>query len=278
MKIVNSLSGGRTSSYLAMNYKSDYNIFSMVCNEDIKCGIDDKMLMQYAQDKLSNYVSTFGEFVGTPEDPIIIKTMYQLEQKIGSEIIWVRGQSMEQVIKEKKMFPNRSKRFCTTETKIRPIFNYCFMHLELPIKMRVGFRWDEKERADTFTEDFKYSLIANKGEKWRHKWTTKKWREGEFSLINDLVHHYKIHQFWQNHDIVFPKDSNCQMCFWKDYQQIIENNNNCNAQIQWAKELEKKNNKRFRFDMTIEELLKLPIQLDFKFTDGAGCNSGECMA
>jgi diphthamide synthase (EF-2-diphthine--ammonia ligase) len=34
MKTVNSLSGGKTSSYLAVHYPADYNVFSLVRTDD----------------------------------------------------------------------------------------------------------------------------------------------------------------------------------------------------------------------------------------------------
>ena len=188
MNTINSLSGGKTSSYLAVNYPADYEIFSVVCVDDIKCGHPDKLVMQYVNDKLSNYSQTFGEFMGTAENPIILKTMMDLEQKLGKEIIWVRGLSMDKIIAKKKMLPNQNNRFCTSETKMRPIFEWCYMHTELPVKMRVGFRWDESHRKDRFSLNFEYSLIANKGKVWRHKWIETDWRVGEFPLIDNKVH------------------------------------------------------------------------------------------
>jgi hypothetical protein len=103
MQTVTSISGGRTSSYIAANYKSDYNLFSLVCVDDIKCGHKDKFFMNYANNKLSKYCSDYGEVLGTAEDPIIFQTIYELEQFIGKEIIWLRGESFDQLIKKKRI-------------------------------------------------------------------------------------------------------------------------------------------------------------------------------
>jgi hypothetical protein len=278
MNTINSLSGGKTSSYLAVNYPADYEIFSLVCVDDAKCGHWDKSIMKFANDKLENYQSTFGEFVGTAENPIILKTIIDLEQKIGKEIIWVRGESLDNVIRKKKAIPNQQTRFCTTETKLKPIFDWCYTHLELPIKMRVGFRWDEKERKERFTTNFKTSLVANKVNKWRHNWKELEWREGNFPLIDNFISSSNIQDFWKDSNIIFPKDSNCQFCFWKDEQQILRNSITCSPQINWARNIEKEMKNRFRFDLSIDQILKLPMQLDFFETDGASCQAGECMA
>jgi hypothetical protein len=280
MNTINSLSGGKTSSYLAVHWPADYEIFSLVCVDDAKCGHWDKSIMKYANDKLSNYQSTFGEFIGTSENPIILKTMMDLEQKLGKEIIWVRGDSFDKAIQRKKALPNQQNRWCTTELKMKPIFEWCYTHLEFPIKMRVGFRMDEKERIERFTTSFKTSLQANKVKFWRHKWVVIEWRQGDFVLIN--TSHEKIQKFWQEDKsgIIFPKDSNCQHCFWKNEQQILRNSIACSPQINWANNIEKKYKRRFRFDNSIEQILKMPMQLDFFESDGisSSCQMGECLS
>ena len=74
MKLVNCLSGGKTSSYIAANYKSDHNVFALVRTNDIKCIFPDKKIRQIVSDKLGL------EFIGTLEDDMIIYTMLDLEQ------------------------------------------------------------------------------------------------------------------------------------------------------------------------------------------------------
>jgi len=52
MKTINSLSGGKTSSYLAVHYPADYNIFSLVRIEDKRCTQKDLKLVQLISDKI----------------------------------------------------------------------------------------------------------------------------------------------------------------------------------------------------------------------------------
>ena len=54
-KTINSLSGGKTSSYLAAHYPADYNLFALVCNDDPSCAHPDKKVMQLVNDKLDEY-------------------------------------------------------------------------------------------------------------------------------------------------------------------------------------------------------------------------------
>jgi hypothetical protein len=59
MKTIHSLSGGKTSSFMAVNYPADYNIFSLVKIEDIKCKPKDKSLVDYASQKLGiDFIAT----------------------------------------------------------------------------------------------------------------------------------------------------------------------------------------------------------------------------
>jgi len=81
MKTVNSLSGGKTSSYIAANYPADYNVFALVRTNDKNCIFPDKKIRQLVSDKIGQ------DFIGTLEMDKIIYTMLDLEQFIGSKII-----------------------------------------------------------------------------------------------------------------------------------------------------------------------------------------------
>ena len=69
MKTINSLSGGKTSSYIAANYPADYNVFSLVRTDDKKCLFPDAKIRQEVSDRLRT------EFIGTLEEDAIIYTM-----------------------------------------------------------------------------------------------------------------------------------------------------------------------------------------------------------
>ena len=69
MITVNSLSGGKTSSYIAANYPADYNVFSLVRTDDKKCMFPDAKIRQQVSDRLGT------EFIGTLEDDTIIYTI-----------------------------------------------------------------------------------------------------------------------------------------------------------------------------------------------------------
>ncbi len=85
MKTIHSLSGGKTSSYMAVHYPADYNIFALVTVDDLRCKPSDEKIVQMVSDKIGK------EFIGTVEDDLTLKVIFDLEQKIGNEIIWVVG-------------------------------------------------------------------------------------------------------------------------------------------------------------------------------------------
>ena len=110
MKSINSLSGGKTSSYIAANYPADYDVFSLVRIEDPNCKFKDEKVRKLVEDKIQ------APFIGTAEMDTIIYTMLDLEQYIGRAITWITGPTFEQVIKNKGGYlPNKITRYCTTE-------------------------------------------------------------------------------------------------------------------------------------------------------------------
>jgi hypothetical protein len=280
MKTVNSLSGGKTSAYLAAHFPADLDVFALVCIDDHNAGgTIDKKIKQMANDRLQKYCSHWPEFRATSEDPAILKTMFDLEQFIGREIIWLRGMGWEEMLRKQQAIPNIAKRFCTTILKIVPIFEFLYKYHELPVNMRIGYRYDEAERAGSFTDSIKYPFHCQfypNSNKWLHRWEDIKWRTGEFPLIDHKVHHYKIASFWKDKPIAFPPDSNCQNCFWKDPQQLRKNFDNNKQIMYWAAIQEGLYDHTFRSDLSLLQISKLSVQQDFFFGTGAGCSSGGC--
>lgn len=280
MKTVNSLSGGGTSSYLAYHFPADLEIFSLVCIDSHNAGRKlDKKLVQMANDRLQKYCSHQKEFVATSEDPSILKTIFDLEQLIGKEIIWLRGLGWEQMLAIKKAIPNIAKRFCTTIMKMQPIFEFLYMYHSLPVKMRVGYRFDEIERMKKFTDIWKYAThceFQSKSARWVHRWSEMIWRIGEFPLIDNKIIHPQIKAFWNDKDIKFADDSNCQNCFWKEEQQLRKNFDSNPEIMYWSAIQEDLFGHTFKENKSLLGISKLGLQLDFNFGTGSGCQAGFC--
>lgn len=280
MKTVNSLSGGKTSSYIAVHYPADVEVFALCCIDTHNAGgFIPKDMKQKVNDKLQKYCSHMPEFRATSEDPKILKVMFDLEQMIGREIIWVRGMGWEEMIRTKHAIPNMAKRFCTTFLKMLPIFEFLYKYHELPVKMRIGYRYDEMERAGNFDQLFKYAYKCEyfeKSMKWYHRWAEIQWRIGEFPLIDDRIMHYIIKEYWEGKGIDFPEDSNCLNCFWKRPEQLRKNFDTCFQIMTWAMIMEDLQGNTFKDGLNLHQIQKLPIQLDFFFGTGSGCQAGFC--
>jgi hypothetical protein len=274
MITVNSISGGKTSSYLAVHYPADYNIFSLVRIEADYCAPKDKSIVKYVSDKIGM------DFVATAESDKTLYVVRDLEQMIGKEIIWLTGQTFEQLCAYKKALPNMMQRFCTTELKMFPIGYWWLNNIKQKIEMRIGYRYDEMERSSKFTDTIK--LIVGKHDNGNNKWQEFNWRTGSFPLIDDKIDHYSVKKWSDSTSLVFPEDSNCVGCFWKPVQQLRKNWEDEPNKMRWFMELEKSNvgdrkkPMRFKQEMSYENIKKIGLQEDFFFGTGAGCQAGYC--
>ncbi len=217
MITVNSLSGGKTSSYIAANYKADYNVFALVRTSDKNCMFPDKKIRQEVSDKLG------VEFIGTLEDDTIIYTMIDLEQYIGQEISWVTGKTFDEVIVRGKMkyLPNVTQRFCTQDMKLKPIFEWWDKNFTDPVEMRIGFRANETRRAKNMIEksdkngnlSFK-KIVGKRGT--RNKWADIPWQKPVFPLIDDNIYKDSIEKYWKDKPVRFAYMNNCVGCFHRN--------------------------------------------------------------
>jgi hypothetical protein len=279
MTTVNSVSGGKTSAYIAKHYPADINIFSLVRIEDKEClwmnGKDEKT-RQLISDRIGK------EFIGTAEMDDIIYTILDLEQFIGSEIKIISGKTFEQIIKDNSNYlPNKMVRYCTTEMKFMPIFNYLRSLKVLPVEMRIGYRPNEKDRAE------RMSLKAINGyeqvnavigrSKINNKWGMVDYRIVKFPLIEDNITKDVIYNYWNDKPVRFAYRNNCVMCVNRNPLMISHMTTKDIRKIEWAKKIEEKTGNRFLSDASMSQILKYSIQGNlFNDEDFSDCDSGYC--
>lgn len=234
MQTVNSLSGGKTSAYIAVHYPADYDVFSVVCIDDVECKPKDQAIISYANKKLEKLIPQYGEFIATAEDDATLQVMMDLEQLIGREIIWVRGKSFDNVIDDgpQKRLPSWARRYCTEEMKLQPIFDWWFNQIGEKCNMRIGFRFDEFTRMERFFNNsnpmnYKVPVSCSTLGKRQQKHQNFNWRHCSFPLIKDGITKQHINDYWQNNGFIggnlfeerkqikFPVISNCVGCFHK---------------------------------------------------------------
>jgi hypothetical protein len=275
MKTINSLSGGKTSSYIAANYPSDYNIFSLVRTNDVRVLFPDSKVRQIVSDRIGT------EFIGTLEEDTIIYTMLDLEQFIGKEIVWVSKTTFEDVIdKAGGYLPNIMTRFCTSKMKVEPIAQWCYENTELPIEMRIGFRANEMSRAKTMSEraidgieSFKFKVGEKNG---RNKWKELPYRKTTFPLIKDAIFKDTIENFWKDKPVRFAYQNNCVGCFHRSELMLKHMSNKAEKQFNWFVEMERKNGCTFKNGITYEKIKNYRTQLQLFDEDFNDCDSGYC--
>ena len=276
MKTLNSLSGGATSSFMATRYPADYDVFALVCIDYEPARPKDALLVQMVNDKLKKHSLNKSEFIATAEDVKTLKVVFDLEQMIGREIAWVRGESFDQMIARKKCIPNMAKRICTSWLKIKPIEDFVLNTVKEPVLMRQGIRMDEAERQKKGWAQIYLASIDVEGKNGKQRKEKIGWAVSDYPMIEDRIFYPAIKAFKETCGLVFPEDSNCNHCFWKDPRQIRKNAETNRAVIEWAASMESKMNRWWKEGMSMKAILDMGLQLDFQFGGGPSCQSGFC--
>ena len=279
MKTVNSISGGKTSAYIAKHYPADINIFSLVRIEDtdnLWMKGKDEQTRQLISDRLGK------EFIGTPEMDEIIYTILDLEQFIGQEIKMITGDTFEEVIKRNYNYlPNKMTRYCTVEMKLKPIFNYLKENTELPVEMRIGFRPNEIKRAEGVLAraepngiEYFDTIVGKAGT--RNKWGKVPYRMCKFPLIDNNISKDTIYNYWNDKPVRFAYRNNCVGCVNRQPLMISHMASKDIDKVKWFEKQEIKTGNRFLSDVSFTKILNFGTQATFFDDDFNECDSGFC--
>lgn len=288
MKAVTSVSGGKTSAYLAANYPSDYNVFALVRIEDERCRWmrgRDEQTRRLIEDRIQK------PFIATAEEDEIIYTILDLEQYIGREIKIVSGITYDEVIKMKGGYlPNKVQRYCTTYMKVIPIFEWWLSEIGEPVEMRIGYRANETRRVQNMRSklnadgliEMEYSL-----EKWvggahdgKNKWEMIPWQKPVFPLVDDLIYKDQVELFWSGKPVRFAERNNCVGCFHRNPMLLNLISQKQPEKMSWFAEKEGGDNGFWRSDCSYRQIINYKPQLSLNFEDfGSGdddCEDGYC--
>ena len=287
MKTVNSLSGGKSSSYIAANYPAEYNVFALVRTNDLNCIYPDKKIRQIVSEKIGM------EFVGTLEQDSIIKVMLDLEQFIGKEITWLSPKTFDEVINNpnikgkngKQYLPNLMTRYCTTEMKMKPIFEWWKKEINEVVEMRIGFRSTEMHRAKRIIEklnengvDEMKAVVGKR--KSQNKWGMVEWRIPSFPLIPDNINNNDVFNYWEKNKEVSFQDgyyNNCVGCFHRNPIFLNKMAQEHKNKMEWFANIEEENSPNtFRKDCTYKEIINHKPQIELSFEDFEDCDTGYC--
>lgn len=282
MKTVNSISGGKTSAYIAANYPADYNVFALVRTNDKKCMFPDSKLRQVVSDKIGK------EFIGTLEDDMIIHTILDLEQFIGQEIKWVSGATFDEILEasHNNLLPSALRRYCTQEMKMQPIFEWWLEAIKTPALFRIGFRANEMRRAKKIDEKYnkngflEFKHIIGKHKNGNNKWKLTEWQRQEHPLIKDAIFKDKIEEYWSDKPVRFAYMNNCVGCFHKNPILLNKMSRLHKNKIEWFADKERNRKHKwdkFRIDgLTYDKIIKHKLQTELFDNDFKDCDSGYC--
>lgn len=279
MITANSISGGKTSAYVAANYKADYNVFSLVRTNDKRCLFPDAKLRQEVSDRLG------VEFIGTLEEDMIIYTMFDLEQFIGQKIDWVTGRTFDEIIERngKKYLPNATQRFCTQEMKLQPLFDWWDKNFTEPVEMRIGYRTNEQRRAvkmyERLNEDgmLTHRKIIGKS-KTQNKWGNIPWQIPIFPLIRDNIYKDNIEEYWKDKPVRFAYMNNCIGCFHRNEMLLKLMSEKFPNKFDWFARQEQSGYKTrtFKNGITYNKIRNTETSFTLDFDDFTECDSGYC--
>ena len=258
---------------MAVHFPADINVFACVCIDYSPAAPKDKAVLRYCLEKLN------GNFIASAEHEKTLKVMMKLEQLIGQRIVWVRGKSFDKVIDEAGCLPTWARRFCTTEMKILPIFEYCYFN-HGPVQMNIGFRADERDRMKVNSAELviDYPVSCKNYKQQRQNWKEIYYGQKHYPLYKTF--HHEIRQYWQTRpDFDFPFDSNCQGCHHKPSALINANYRETPEILEWFSIQEEKGKYNTWHDDRVPyaKVFNTDYQNLFSgITDFTMCNSGGC--
>jgi hypothetical protein len=278
MKTINSLSGGKTSSYIAANYPADYNIFSLIRTNDIASKFKDEKTRKLVEDRLQ------APFISTAEDDTIIYTMLDLEQYIGKEITWVTGPTFEDVIKNHGGYlPNKVARYCTTDMKTMPIAKWRYDNIDDDVEMRFGFRANEQSRAKTMNDKLNERgmtevkiVIGRTKTGTRNRWGVIDYCKPTFPLIEDGIFKDNVEEFWRDKPVRFAYMNNCIGCWWRGPMLLKHMADKHPEKMDWFARQEEGNKGNFKSEVSYREIINYNSQFSLFDEDFSECDGGYC--
>ena len=277
MKTLNSLSGGKTSSYIAANYPADYDVFSLVRVEDKNCKFPDEKIRKEVEDRIQ------APFIGTAEDDMIVYTMLDLEQYIGRPITWVTGKTFEGIIKNHGGFlPNKIARYCTTDMKTIPIAEWRYKNIDDDVVMRFGYSANEQGRAKRMMEKTndngmtEVKIVVGKHNNGNNKWKTIEYCKPEFPLIDAHLFKDTIEEYWKDKPVRFAYMNNCVGCWWRSPMLLSHMSKRHPDKMDWFAKQEENNKGRFKSEVSYREIMNYKTQFQLFDDDFNECDSGYC--
>ena len=166
--------------------------------------------------------------------------------------------------------------------KIEPIFNFLKEHDSIPCEMRIGYRPNEKERAENMlaraNEDgFEYFKTVIGKRKTQNKWGSVPYRKAKFPLIDENITKDVIYNYWNDKPVRFAYRNNCVACVNRNPLMISHMASKDIDKVKWFQSQELKTGNTFLSDASMSSILKFNLQGNlFDDNDFSSCDSGYC--
>ena len=259
MKTVTSISGGQSSAYIAAHYPADFLVFALVCIEDTRCTPKDTKLVQMVSDRIGR------DFIATAEDDTILHTVFDLEQFLGQRIDWVAGKTFERL--RKNSLPNITWRHCTELMKIQPMFKWWKATVGKPVKMQIGFRAGEEQRANR--------MLQKCDEAGLRSYRKQAWQKPVFPMIADNIRKDAVVNFWRGKGVRFAVQNNCVGCFHRNPLVLRKMFDMHPKKMQWFADMEQMKGAQWKSEMTYNQIKKHRLQTEIDFDEWT-CDAGHC--
>ena len=289
MKTVNSVSGGKTSAKMMVDFPADYNIFQLVRTDEVLFmkGKDEKT-RQLISDKIGR------EFIGTLEEDECIYTILDLEQFTGQKIIINSSEkTFEKMIAEHgdRVLPSTLRRYCTEELKINVAFEWWKKNINEVIEMRIGYRANEMNRMGTMLKRcdenriLSHKVIVGSKETKKGKqniWNEVKWQQPMFPFIEKKpTFKDQIEVYWKDKPVRFAEFNNCVGCFHREPALLKYMWEKQNDKMQVFADFEK--NRKYKNDtfklndnITYEKIKAMNLNVKLTADSFNECDSGYC--
>lgn len=289
MKTVNSVSGGKTSAKMMVDFPADFNIFQLVRT--------DKVLFMKGKDEptrklISDRIGL--EFTGTLEEDECIYTILDLEQFTGQEIIINSSEkTFEKMILEHgdRVLPSTLRRYCTEELKINVAFDWWQKNINEVIEMRIGYRANEMKRMGLMMKRCdKNRILSHKvviGSKETKKgiqnvWDEIPWQKPIFPFIEKQpTFKDQIETFWKDKPVRFAEFNNCVGCFHREPALLKYMWEKQEDKMQVFSDFEK--NRKYKNDtfkindnITYEKIKGMNLNIKLTAESFSDCDSGYC--
>lgn len=278
MKSVTSLSGGKSSAYMAIHWPTDYTLFACVLTDDPAMAPKDPGVLRECQRRIPC-------FVGSAEVELTLLNVLKLEEMMGREVTWVnawQGQTraswiaddgwlpapltFDQVIRHRGGLPDKTKRWCTDELKVQAIWwhthNWILSDPDDLVWMHIGYRADEQHRWQKLrrceANRIHYPThcpIDARDKRAKHRHRIHEWRIPHCPMIEAGVDRLDVMKFWANQGWQWPLVSNCAHCFYHNDIELQHVNDRYPAHIDWAIQMEHERGARWDSQRTLAQRL-----------------------